>query len=206
METKQTNFKFWLGLFVTAGLALFIGAIFVIGKQKNMFNPVFRLKANFYNVGGLQVGNKVRFSGINVGTVDKIAILDDSTVGVEMLVRNEVKSYIKEDCEVGIGSEGIIGDKVLNISQSSGSGKEVQDGQQLLSTEPVEMDAMMVSIRKTVDNLEAITYDFSAITREVNDGKIVANIENMTQDFSEIAHNVNKGKGTRNLSRNFLYS
>jgi phospholipid/cholesterol/gamma-HCH transport system substrate-binding protein len=113
-----------------------------------------------------------------------------------MLVRKEVQEFIKVDCEAAIGSEGIIGDKVLNISQSAGAGKVVQSGQQLKAREPVEMDAMMLSVRKTVDNLEAITYDFSAITREVNNGEIVANIETMTQDFSEIAHNVNHGKGT----------
>ena len=196
MEKTQTNFKFWLGLFVTAGLFLFVGAIFVIGKQKNMFNPVFLLKARFYNVSGLQVGNKVRFSGINVGTVDKIKILNDSTVSVEMLVRKEVQEFIKVDCEAAIGSEGIIGDKVLNISQSAGAGKVVKSGQQLRAREPVEIDAMMVSVRKTVENLEAITYDFSVLTKEVNNGEIVANIETMTQDFSEIAHNVNHGKGT----------
>jgi phospholipid/cholesterol/gamma-HCH transport system substrate-binding protein len=196
MEKTQTNFKFWLGLFVTAGLFLFVGAIFVIGKQKNMFNPVFLLRAHFYNVSGLQVGNKVRFSGINVGTVDKITILNDSTVSVEMLVRKEVQEFIKVDCEAAIGSEGIIGDKVLNISQSAGAGKVVKSGQQLRAREPVEMDAMMVSVRKTVDNLQSITFDFAAITREVNNGEIVANIETMTQDFSEIAHNVNHGKGT----------
>ena len=100
------------------------------------------------------------------------------------------------DCEAAIGSEGIIGDKVLNISQSAGAEKVVKSGQQLRALEPVEMDAMIVSVRKTVDNLEAITYDFSAITKVVNNGEIVANIETMTQDFSEIAHNVNHGKGT----------
>jgi len=196
METKQSGFKVWLGLFVLLGLGLFIGGIFVIGKQKNMFNPVFKLSANFYNVGGLMVGNKVRFSGINVGTIDNITILNDTTVKVEMLVRKEIQSFIKVDCEAAIGSEGIIGDKVLNISQGAGSGKEVKDGQQLKSQEPVEMDAMMMTVKKTVDNLEAISYDFAALTSEVNDGQIVANIENMTQDFAQIAHNVNKGKGT----------
>lgn len=55
---------------------------------------------------------------------------------------------------------------------------------------------MMVSVRKTVENLQLITFDFAAITKEVNNGEIVANIETMTQDFSEIAHNVNHGKGT----------
>ncbi|MBK9478756.1 MAG: MCE family protein [Bacteroidetes bacterium] len=77
--------------------------------SKNLFNPVFRLNSTFYNVSGLQVGNTIRFSGINVGTVDDISIINDSMVRVEMLIRKEVQKFIKEDCKVKIGSEGLIG-------------------------------------------------------------------------------------------------
>ena len=73
METYTQKFKVRLGLFVTGGIALFVFAIFIIGKQKNLFNPVFKLTTTFYNVSGLQVGNNICFSGINVGTVDDIS-------------------------------------------------------------------------------------------------------------------------------------
>ncbi len=65
MEHTQ-KFKVRLGIFVAVGLALFVLAIFIIGRQKNMFNPVFEIKTTFFNVSGLQVGNNVRFAGINV--------------------------------------------------------------------------------------------------------------------------------------------
>src|SRR5450759_3431233 len=93
MDTYSQNFKIRLGLFVAGGLTLFVLAIFIIGKQKNLFNPVFRLNTTFYNISGLQVGNNIRFSGIDVGTVDDINILNDSTVKVVMLIRKEAVSY-----------------------------------------------------------------------------------------------------------------
>lgn len=76
-------------------MALFVLVIFIIGKQKNLFNPVFKLKTTFNNVSGLQVGNNVRFSGINVGTVDNIIIINDSSVEVELLIKKEVNQFIK---------------------------------------------------------------------------------------------------------------
>ncbi|MEI8086486.1 MAG: MlaD family protein, partial [Paludibacter sp.] len=85
METHTQKFKFRLGLFVAGGLTLFVLAIFIIGKQKQLFNPVFRLTSTFNNVSGLQIGNNVRFSGITVGTVDNIQIINDSSVRVNML-------------------------------------------------------------------------------------------------------------------------
>jgi phospholipid/cholesterol/gamma-HCH transport system substrate-binding protein len=95
METHSDKFKIRLGLFVTGGLVLFVLAIFIIGKQKNMFNPVYKLSSTFYNVSGLQVGNNIRFSGINVGTVDNITIISDSTVRVDMLIKTEVNRIAK---------------------------------------------------------------------------------------------------------------
>src|ERR1043165_5445428 len=119
METHTPKFKVRLGLFIAGGLALFVLAIFIIGRQKNLFNPVFRLTTTFYNISGLQVGNNIRFSGINVGTVDNINIINDSTVRVDMLVKKNVQQFIKADCQAAVGSEGIIGDRVLIISQGS---------------------------------------------------------------------------------------
>ncbi|MBK7027811.1 MAG: hypothetical protein IPH45_00705 [Bacteroidales bacterium] len=61
MDTHSQKFKVRLGMFITGGLAIFILAIFIIGKQKNLFDPVIKLTPTFYNVSGLQVGNNIRF-------------------------------------------------------------------------------------------------------------------------------------------------
>ncbi|CAM4160593.1 MlaD family protein [Flavobacterium antarcticum] len=169
MERK--NYKIRLGLFVTAGIILFFLAIFVIGKQKNLFDPVFEVKANFQNVSGLQVGNAVRFSGINVGTVDQITIVNDSTVEVTMLVKKDVQKFIKQDSEAGIGSEGIIGDKLVVLSRGGSSNKIVKEGQLIASSEPVETDAIMESLQITADNAAIATGEITEILAKVNDGK-----------------------------------
>ncbi len=98
MDTHTQKFKVRLGLFIAGGLMLFVIAIFIIGKQKNLFDPVFKLTTTFYNVSGLEVGSNIRFSGINVGTVDNIKIINDSTVRVDMLILKKVQQFIKTDC------------------------------------------------------------------------------------------------------------
>jgi phospholipid/cholesterol/gamma-HCH transport system substrate-binding protein len=171
METHTQKFKIRLGLFIIGGLALFVIAIFFIGKQKNLFNPVFKLTTTFYNVSGLQVGNNIRFSGINVGTVDNIDIINDSTVKVEMLIKKDVKRFIKADCEATIGSSGIIGDRLIVITQGSPGAQEVRDGQRIGSKEPVEMDAIMASLRVTGYNAEIVSDELAEIMMKVNSGK-----------------------------------
>jgi len=189
MDTHTQKFKIRLGLFIAGGLAIFVFAIFIIGKQKNLFNPVFELTSTFYNVSGLQVGNNIRFSGINVGTVEDISIINDSTVKVGMLVKRDVKRFIKSDCEVTIGSEGLIGDRLLIISQGSFDAPEVKEGQQLESTEPVETDAIMASLQVTAGNAEIISQQLAEIMFKVNSGK--GTLGRLIQD-STIAENISQ--------------
>lgn len=204
MDTHTPKFKIRLGLFVVGGLALFVLAIFIIGKQKNLFNPVFKLTTNFYNVSGLQVGNNIRFSGINVGTVDNIRIINDSTVQVDMLVRQEVKQFIKSDCVVAIGSEGLIGDRLLIITQGSTDSPLAKRNQQLESVEPVETDAIMISLGITAVNAEIITEQLAEIMLKINSGE--GTLGRLIQD-SVIAKNldqtiVNLKKSSKGLNEN----
>ena len=189
MDTHTQKFKIRLGLFIAGGLALFVIAIFIIGKQKNLFNPVFKLTTTFYNVSGLQVGNNIRFSGINVGTVDNIRIINDTTVKVDMLIKREVQRFIKTDCEAGIGSAGLIGDKLLVITQGSSEANMVKDGQQIGSKEPVETDAIMASLRVTAYNAEIISDELAKVMIKVNSGK--GTIGRLIQDTS-IAENLSE--------------
>ncbi len=171
METYTQKFKIRLGLFIMGGLMIFAIAVFLIGRQQNLFNPVFKVTADFYNVSGLQVGNNVRFSGINVGTVDNIRIINDSTVRVDMMIRKSVQQFIKTDSETGIGSEGIIGDRVVIIAQGTNEAPIVHSGQHLASNEPVETDAIIVSLQASALNAEVITKQLAEIMVNINTGQ-----------------------------------
>lgn len=189
METHTSKFKIRLGIFIAGGLALFVFAIFIIGKQKNLFNPVFKLTTTFYSISGLQVGNNIRFSGINVGTVDNIKIINDSTVRVDMMIKKDVQQFIKSDCEAAIGSEGIIGDRLLVITQGSSDAPMVRDGQQLTSTEPIETDAIMASLKVSAWNAEIITEQLAEVITKINSGN--GTLGRLIQD-STIAENINQ--------------
>ncbi len=196
MDTHTPKFKVRLGLFVAGGIALFVIAIFLIGRQKNLFNPVFRISATFFNVSGLEVGSNIRFSGINVGTVDGIKIINDSTVRVDMLISKNVQPFIKTDCEANIGSSGIIGDRILIISQGSDGAAQAKDGQQIGSKEPVETDAIMASLEVTAGNAEIISQQLAEIMYNINNGN--GTLGRLIMD-STIAHNV--GQTMKNLEK-----
>lgn len=188
MENHTPQFKTRLGIFIAGGLAVFVIAIFIIGKQQNLFNPVFKITTNFFNVSGLEVGNNIRFSGIDVGIVDNIRIINDSTVQVDMLVRKDVQQFIKADSYASIGSEGIIGDRIIIITQGSNDAPMANDGQHILSKEPLETDEIMKSLKTSAESAEVITKQLAEIMTNINNGQGM--LGRLIQD-STIAENVN---------------
>jgi phospholipid/cholesterol/gamma-HCH transport system substrate-binding protein len=204
MDTHTKKFKVRLGLFIAGGFMLFLITIFIIGKQKNLFNPVFKLTTTFFNVSGLEIGSNIRFSGINVGTVDNISIINDSTVRVDMIILKKVQPFIKSDCQAGIGSAGIIGDRILVISQGSDNAPLAKDGQYIASIEPVETDAIMASLKVTAGNAEIISHQLAEIMFNINNGN--GTLGRLIQD-STIAKNfdetmLNLKKSSKGLNEN----
>lgn len=202
MHTQKYRVR--LGLFILGGLALFVFAIFIIGKQKHLFDPVFKVTSTFSNVSGLQVGNSIRFSGINVGTVGSIVIVNDTTVRVDLLLKKSVRKFIKTDCEVAIGSEGLIGDRLLVITPGGAETPLAKEGQQLASMEPVETDAIMASLQVTAVNAEIISQQLAEIMININSGK--GTLGRLIQDET-IAENfdqtmLNLKRSTKGLNEN----
>jgi phospholipid/cholesterol/gamma-HCH transport system substrate-binding protein len=160
---KESGFKWKLGMFVTIGFALIVAGIYLIGKERNMFGSTFRLQSTFHTVSGLKVGNNVRFSGIN------IRITSDTSVLVEMVLEKDVQKFIKTDASVSIGSEGLVGDRVLMISAGS-SGTPIGDNAFLDSQEPLEIDQILSSLKATAENAEIITDQIAEISYNINNG------------------------------------
>lgn len=81
---KKSGYIWKLGMFVIIGIFLLMITIYYIGKNRNLFGETFQLKSHFKNVSGLKIGNNVRFSGINIGTVTQIEFVSDSAVVVDL--------------------------------------------------------------------------------------------------------------------------
>ena len=165
---NESGFTWKLGMFVVIGLVLFIVAIYIVGKQKNLFGDNFRLQAKFKTVSGLEVGNNVRFSGINVGTVDAVQLLQDTSVLVQLVVRREIQQFIKADATASIGSDGLMGDKVLTIFPGKNGSGPVKDNAMIESQPAIEMEELMTSVKTTLDNAGAITGQLAQFTYKMN--------------------------------------
>src|SRR5829696_460768 len=96
MNTTNSQ-KLKIGIFTVAGILVLLVGIFLIGSKKNMFGSTYRLYGKFKNAGGLQVGNNIRFGGVNIGTVERITVITDTVVQVDMIVETKMREFLKVD-------------------------------------------------------------------------------------------------------------
>lgn len=171
MKTTSSQ-KIKIGLFTFIGLLVLVLIVFFIGNRKSLFNATFNVYGTFKNVNGLTVGNNVRFAGINVGVVDNITIITDSSVRVDLTLNDDVKKFIKKDSKMSIGSDGLMGDKLVVIAPGGiTSQAEVKDGEHLNAVDPVDADKIIAKLTGIADNAGTLIQNLAAITGKVNSGK-----------------------------------
>ncbi|MHA4807125.1 MlaD family protein [Flavitalea flava] len=168
---KEKNYKWKLGMFAVVALIVAVAGIYYIGKQKNKFGSVIHVNAMFNSVAGLKIGSNVRLGGINIGTVDGIALVNDTTVQVQMIIQKPIQKFIKKDARANIGSEGLMGDKVVVISPGTPTQTMVAEGDSLGSRQPIETDAIMASLKTSADNAALITSNLAEISDRIVHGK-----------------------------------
>lgn len=189
---KTTTEKIRLGLFVITGLTFFVLAIYFIGNKQQMFGKTNQLTAIFDNVGGLQLGNNVRFSGINVGTVRGIEIINDTTINVEMQIDKKIFQFIKKDAIATIGSDGLVGSVIINIIPGKGNAAQVIPGDVIKSNKRVRTDDMLNTLNTTNLNAAKLTTELLKITDDINNGKgtigVLIRDTIMAKDLKETIH------------------
>jgi phospholipid/cholesterol/gamma-HCH transport system substrate-binding protein len=168
---KDTGNKVRLGIFISLGIAVFIVGIYFIGEKQQLFRSTFHLSGVFKDVGGLQAGNNVRLSGVNVGTIDNISIVSDTSVRVKILIDESTRKFIKKDAVASIGSEGLMGNKILIINPGTGGKKVIENNDTVQTVQPINLDDIMTSLKTTADNTSRITSDLSTITGNIRSGK-----------------------------------
>lgn len=165
---KELNRNIRLGVFVVTGVILLIVGLYFIGNNKNMFNKTFRLHTVFQNVNGLTAGSNVRYSGIDVGTVDKIEFINDTSIYVEMVMAVNMKKIIKKNSVARVGTDGLMGNKLINIEPRDSQASFVEDNDAIESVNSVNTEAMLRTLEYTNQNVAFISSNLRNITENLD--------------------------------------
>ena len=157
-----------LGIFVFAGTIFFIGVLYMIGSKRNLFSSNILISAKFYNADGLMSGNSVRFAGINIGTVKNVEIINDTTVLVQMVIESNVTTHIKKNSIASIGTDGLMGNKLVNIGSVNEAAETIEEGDELKTFKAISAAEMMQTLSVTNENIKIITEDLKQISSKLN--------------------------------------
>ena len=216
----ESNHRIKLGIFIIIALVLLVAGLYLIGKNKNFWGKSYSLTARFDNVGGLQPGNNVRYAGIDVGTVDKINILNDTTIEVVMFIENNMQQIIRNNSAASIGTDGLMGNKLINIEPGTTDAPIAEENDILPGIKAIDTEQMLRTLESTNKNIELVSANLIEFTNNINKSrgtlytmlmdttlagslhntlgnieKITLNLNNFSLRLSQVSNDVKKGKG-----------
>jgi phospholipid/cholesterol/gamma-HCH transport system substrate-binding protein len=195
-----------MGIFISAGVLLFIIAIYLIGAKQNMFGINVKVTTVFSDVKGLREGATVRFTGIDVGSVSKLQILSDSSVLVEMAIEQKVTPFIKKNSLATIGTQGLMGNKLVLLLPGSPDEASIEQDDVLPSLPGIEMDDILTEIKVSSERISLVSGNLVDITAKINRGEgifgkiftdtsFAYNLSKTNQNLRELSDMVNRGEG-----------
>lgn len=219
MKTKTFN-NIKLGAFVLVGLIFLLLILYMIGKNRTMFGGNYKLRARFENVQGLKSGNNVRYAGIDIGTVEKVSIINDTLMEVKMIIDNKAKFILRKNAIVSIGTDGLVGNKVVNIAASKSDSPLAEENDILPTKKPIDTDEMLRTLNKTNNDIAVIAKNLKLTSNKLNNSEalwallndkslpdnlkksaanirlVTNNLYNMSKDVNSMVSKIKKGEGS----------
>ena len=199
---KENKRAVWVGLFVLIGIAILVVGILTLGGQQKKFVKAVHLTAVFEDIGGLQAGNNIWFSGVKIGTVREIKFIGNSQVEVEMSVEESVAKFIRKNSKATLGSDGLIGNKIIVIYGGTTDYPAVEEGDKLEAIMPLDTDKMMETLQENNKNLVDITNDLKVLTSKMAAGEgiigAVLTDSLLAENFRTILANLNRASANSN--------
>ena len=171
MGTKNTNHSVIVGIFISVGVLLLVGAIFLLGGQQKTFVKTITIKAVFDDINGLQAGNNIWLFGVKVGTVKKINFYGQNKVEIIMNLEKIAQSRVHKDATAKIGSDGLIGNKIIVLSGGTPTIPQLEEGDYVAVAVNAGTEQMLAMLQENNKNLLEITKNMKTASKKLVDGE-----------------------------------
>ena len=158
MKEPSTNKRgIAVGVFIIVGILFLVGGVLSVGNLHSTFQKKMTVTTIFSDVNGLQEGNNIWFSGVKIGTVKKLELIDNSKVRVTLNINLESRQFIRRDAKVKLSTDGLIGSKILVIYGGTKEAGPIQQGDHLANESALSTEEMMATLQKNNNNILALT-------------------------------------------------
>jgi len=195
---KERRLIIRAGLFVAGGLFLAAVVIFLIGKEGRLFERHVNYRAAFDDVEGLNLDSPVRLGGLAVGHVSAITFspdLGDKRIEVHMQISERFAERIRADSVARIGSRGVLGDKVIDISLGSAESPRIPPGGDIPVGSSGDITSLLKASGVVMDNVVAITRDLKEGVSAYTHPELRADLAAFAKSARMILQEIQGGSG-----------
>ena len=203
-EGNERGRKLRVGVFVLIGLAAFLGMIYALGARARLFEPRFTVSAEFTEVGGLVEGTTVRLAGVQIGRVSGVDLPSQpgGKVRVDMSIARRFGDRIRQDSVARIETQGLLGDRIIEITVGTAATPPVQPNAVLASRDPFDINRVMSESAQVVKSIGTLADSLRETAQTLNQSKLieeasatVQSARKITDQVGRIVGEVERGKG-----------
>jgi len=157
-DDRSFGLQLRIGGFILAGLGVFLAIIYLLGAQARYFERKYDLIAEFNQVGGLIEGATVRLAGVQIGRVTNVTLPPQpgGKVKVTLTIAKRFADRIRRNSEAQIVTQGLLGDKLVEISIGSADSPPLQPGDHVASIEPFETSQVIAEAGEAVASVKRL--------------------------------------------------
>jgi phospholipid/cholesterol/gamma-HCH transport system substrate-binding protein len=172
-EERATKFK--VGVFVLVALGAFLGLIYALGARSRLFEPRFTVHADFTEVGGLAEGATVRLAGVQIGRVTGVHLPGQpgGKVRTDLTIARQFGDRVRKDSVARIDTQGLLGDKIIEVTVGTAQAPPVRPGDVLASRDPTDIGKIIDQGAVTVTNVAALAASLGEISQQLAQSKII---------------------------------
>lgn len=206
-ERSELGRKLRVGTFILVALAAFLGMIYALGAKSRLFEAKYTIHAEFTEVGGLSEGATVRLAGVQIGRVSEVNLPGEpgGKVRVDLAIAERFADRVRKDSIARIETQGLLGDKIVEITVGSAAAPATQPGDTIASRDPADIGQVVSQGAQTVKDVAAVaatlreTAEGLQQSRLLEDaGVTMANARKLTDQIARIVDQVERGKGWAN--------
>lgn len=173
MKTNAAS-KIRVGLLIVTALVILAVTILLMGKERRLFENKVPFEIHFSRTNGLRVGAPISLTGVTVGSVESIGFPEDvhkNYIVVRIRVVGEAASRIRKDMVARVRTQGLLGDKFIELSGGSIQSERLRPGGLIPSINPIDYEALLGEGSDLVQDFTEATNSFKNILRSIEEGK-----------------------------------
>jgi len=196
-EKRENGVKFRVGLFVLVALLTFLGAVYALGARARLFEARYTIHADFTEVGGLVEGATVRLAGVQIGRVSAVSLPPQpgGKVRVDLTIARRFSDRIRKNSVARIETQGLLGDRIVEITVGDATAPPVLPGEVLASRDPADFGRIVAAGAETAKNVAALADALRETADQINKSKMIESAASTVSKLGRVVDQVEQGRG-----------